>query len=546
MQSRACVCQTTDGASTARYFRFQALLGRAPNFTRFNVPQYCGHGRAPQSHRDPPLHVCPMSTIRLSFSRSPTLGTHRVVLVGLLSVSLSACTAPTLRPTDVPTPFIPATWSTPTGMPAVLDSRVSLAQWWNRFDDPLLGELVLQALQHNTDVRTAQAVLLQSRAVRDAKVAGLLPRVGASVSAQSNRTDSNDRTDAFQAGFDASWEPDVFGGQRSGVDAANADEQVAMISLGQTQVSLAAEVAVTYIELRGLQARLAIARSNLAAQMETLQLARWRAQAGLASSLDVEQALAASEQTGAQIPALSTSLAQTLSSLSVLTGLPQLALQRRVAADVAPAELVPQAPAMMAVAIPAQTLRQRPDVRAAELRITAALARVTQADAARYPSFQISGSLGLRALTLGALTNGASLAQALLAGISVPLFDGGAARAQVRAQEAALEQARVAYQAVVLSALKDVEDALVSLQGNTERLTRLVAASQAATNADLMARQRYASGLIDFRAVLETQRTLLSTQDGVAATRASMGGDHVRLYKALGGGWMPEKETPAF
>ena len=116
----------------------------------------------------------------------------------------------------------------------------------------------------------------------------------------------------------------------------------------------------------------------------------------------------------------------------------------------------------------------------------------------------------------------------------------------MRAQEAALEQARVAYQAVVLSALKDVEDALVSLQGNTERLTRLVAASQAATNADLMARQRYASGLIDFRAVLETQRTLLSTQDGVAATRASMGGDHVRLYKALGGGWMPEKETPAF
>ncbi len=241
---------------------------------------------------------------------------------------------------------------------------------------------------------------------------------------------------------------------------------------------------------------------------------------------------------------MSTSLAQTFSSLSVLTGLPQMELQSHVAADGARLGLVPQAPAAMAVAIPAQTLRQRPDVRAAEFRITAALARVAQADAARYPSFQISGSLGLRALSLGALTSGATLAQALMAGISVPLFDGGAARAQVRVQEAALEQARVTYEAVVLGALKDVEDALVSLQGNTERLARLLAASQAATNADLLARQRYASGLIDFRAVLETQRTLLSTQDNLAATRASLSADHVRLYKALGGGWTPEAEAP--
>jgi NodT family efflux transporter outer membrane factor (OMF) lipoprotein len=419
-----------------------------------------------------------------------------------------------------------------------------LAQWWNRFNDPLLSEMVLQALQHNTHIRVAKAALQQSRAVRDAKVAGLLPRVGASVSAQSSRTNSDARTDSFQAGFDASWEPDVFGSQRSGINATDADEQVARTSLGQVQVSLAAEVAVTYIELRSLQARLAIGRSNLAAQMETLQLARWRAQAGLASSLDVEQALAASEQTSAQLPALSTSLAQTLSSLSVLTGLPQMELQDNVAVDGARGGLVPQAPAAMAVAIPAQTLRQRPDVRAAEFRITAALARVAQADAERYPSFQISGSLGLRALTLGALTNGATLAQALIAGISVPLFDGGAARAQVRAQEAALEQARVAYEAVVLGALKDVEDALVSLRGNTERLARLLAASQAAANADLLARQRYASGLIDFRTVLETQRTVLSTQDNLAATRASLSADHVRLYKALGGGWIPEAEAP--
>jgi outer membrane protein TolC len=184
-------------------------------------------------------------------------------------------------------------------------------------------------------------------------------------------------------------------------------------------------------------------------------------------------------------------------------------------------------------------------VRTAEHRISAALARVAQADAARYPSFALSGSLGLRALTLGGLTGGASVASALLASISAPLFDGGAARAQVRAQEAGLEQARLSYQGVVLTALKEVEDALVALRNARERLVRLQAASTAAANAELLARQRYASGLIDFRDVLDTQRTLLSTQDSVASTRASLSADHVRLYKALGGGWTPEAPTQA-
>jgi outer membrane protein, multidrug efflux system len=199
---------------------------------------------------------------------------------------------------------------------------------------------------------------------------------------------------------------------------------------------------------------------------------------------------------------------------------------------------VPLAATDLALDIPAHTLRQRPDVRAAELRISAALARVSVADAARYPSFSISGSLGLNALTLGALGSGASVVSALLGSISVPLFDGGAARAQVRAQEAALEQVRVAYQAVVLTALKDVEDALVALQGDRERLVRLQRAAVAAGNAALLAQQRYSSGLIDFQTVLQTQRALLTAQDSVASTTATISTDHVRLYKALGGGWL--------
>lgn len=457
-----------------------------------------------------------------------------------LPLLLSACAVPTLQPSDLPTVHVPAQWgvATPSASPQ------SLAQWWQRFDDPVLSRLIGEALASNTDVRSARATLRQSRALRDGKAAGLRPSVSAAASAQASQAGGADAVNTFQLGFDASWEPDIFGNQRSALAAAEADALAAQSSLGQVQVSLAAEVAVTYLDLRGLQARLAIARRNLAAQEETLQITRWRVQAGLASSLDAEQAVAASEQTAAQIPVLASSLAQDRSSLAVLTGQVPGALDDVLKAQGDGAAAMPMPPTQLAVSIPAQTLRQRPDVRAAEYRVQAALARLSQADAARYPSFQLSGALGLRSLALATLTDGASVVRTLLAGISVPLLDGGAARAQVEAQDAALEQARVAYEAVVLTALKEVEDALVAMQNDRERLQRLQAAATAAANAELLARQRYASGLIDFRTVLDTQRTLLSTQDAVQTTQTSLGADHVRLYKALGGGWTPDADAP--
>lgn len=471
-------------------------------------------------------------------SRPPTRprpAAPALVFVATLAAALSGCAALMSAEAPLPDTPVPATWSAPAGATLPGQAPTALALWWQRFNDPQLTTLVTQALLANTDVRSAQAALQQARALRDVKAAGLRPSVGGSASAQRSQSGGANASNSFSTGFDASWEPDIFGGKRSGLNATEADAQAAVANLANVQVSMAAEVAVTYIELRGLQGRLAIARSNLASQTETLQITRWRGQAGLVSSLDVEQAIASSEQIRAQIPTLETSLAQSLNSLAVLTGQAPGALQ----ASLGPAAPVPQASADLALAIPAETLRQRPDVQAAERRISAALSRVAQADAARYPSFSLSGSLGLRALTLGALTDGASVARSLLAGISVPLLDGGAARAQVRAQEAVLESARISYQATVLTALKDVEDALVSLQGNRERLARLQAAAQAAGNAELMARQRYNSGLIDFRTVLDAQRTLLTTQDSVASTRASVGADLVRLYKALGGGWTP-------
>ena len=456
----------------------------------------------------------------------------QMALTPLLALLVSGCAS--LAPTEglLPAVAVPSAWAGSSGNAASNGAATALARWWTRFDDPQLTALVEQSLNANTSVRTAQASLQQARAQVDVQSAGLAPSVGASGSAQRSRA-SNNTGNTFQAGFDASWEPDVFGRLRSGVNASEADARVVEASLVDVQVSLAAEVAVNYIELRGLQQRLAIARSNLASQQETLQITQWRLQAGLTTSLVTEQARAAAEQTAAQIPSLEASLAQSRYSLAVLTGQVPGALDATLAAS-AP---VPQPTAELALAIPAETLRQRPDVRAAEQRIAAALARVSQADAARYPSFSLGGSLGLRALTLGALSGGSAVTSALLGSVSIPLLDGGAARAQVRVQSAALEQARVAYEATVLAALQDVENALVALRGDRERLTRLVAAADAANNAALLAQQRYSSGLIDFQSVLETQRTLLSTQESVAITTAAVAADHVRLYKALGGGW---------
>lgn len=457
----------------------------------------------------------------------------RSLLLVLVAAGVSGCT--TLPPKELVLPEapVPASWSS-SAPGSSGQAAASLAQWWQRFNDPQLTALVEQALQANTSIRSAQSALLQSRALRDVKTAGLMPGVSGSASAQRSQTNGNDATNSFRAGLDASWEPDVFGGKRSALGVAEADAQAAEASLADVQVSVAAEVALAYIQLRGQQTQLVIAASNLASQQETLQITDWRAQAGLTTSLEVEQARTSTGQTSAQLPALEASIATTRHSLAVLTGQSPDALQALMGAG----QAVPQVAEDLALAIPAQTLRQRPDVRAAEHRISAALARVSVADAARYPGFSISGSVGLNALTLGALTNGASVVNALLGSVSIPLFDGGAARAQVRAQEAALEQARIGYQSVVLTALKDVEDALVALRGDRARLVHLQGAATAAGNAALLAQQRYASGLIDFQTVLQTQRTLMTAQDSVASARADISTDHVRLYKALGGGWL--------
>jgi NodT family efflux transporter outer membrane factor (OMF) lipoprotein len=307
-------------------------------------------------------------------------------------------------------------------------------------------------------------------------------------------------------------------------------------SLGDMQVLVASEVGLGYIALRAAQARWTIASDSLASQQETLQITLWRQQAGLVTELDAAQARTAAEQTAALLPALDTTIEQNRHALTVLTGQPPNA-RLPSSASLAASSPIPSAADDLTLGLPAQTLRQRADVRASEYQVTAALARVAQADAARWPSFSISGTLGYSAATLGALTSGAALASTLLAGVTLPLYDGGAARAQVRAQQAGLDLARSSYRAAVLTALQEVEDALVGLRSDRLRLVSLRDAAVDASRAAELARQQYSGGLIDFQTVLSTQRTQLTTQDALAQAIADVSADQVRLFKALGGGW---------
>ncbi|MEW6131929.1 MAG: efflux transporter outer membrane subunit [Pseudomonadota bacterium] len=439
-------------------------------------------------------------------------------------------------------PFLPQGWSQAEAGKEIVRSEAAsdISQWWRSLNDPLLSALVEEALQASPDMRSAQARLREARARRTVAEAGLFPGVDASLDARRSKSSAETGTGAarnvYGAGFDASWEIDVFGGTRRSIEAAEADLQSSEAGLHDVQVSLAAEIALNYVELRAYQLRLRIARDNLASQAETLQLTDWRAQAGLVSSQDVEQARTNYEQTRAQMPNLERSYAEAENRLAILLGNPPGSLHERLTA--APARL-PDAPATVAIGIPADTLRQRPDVRAAERRLAAETARVGVAEAARYPSINLTGSIGLEALRFGALGNGGADTYSLLAGISAPIFNAGRLRAQVDIQDAVREQALISYEQTVLDALGEVENALVALAKSRERERALGNAAISARNAALLARNRYSAGLIDFQSVLDTERSMLAVEDSLASTRADGISALIRLYKALGGGWSP-------
>jgi outer membrane protein, multidrug efflux system len=462
-----------------------------------------------------------------------------LLLAGLLLGGCAAVGPDYKRPDD----SLPATWHNTAGG-STTNRAEDISHWWKRLNDPLLDQFIGESLVASPDLLAARAKLREARARRELAGAEVLPSVTASASASrsksSGQTGTGTTRNLFSAAFDASWEPDIFGATRRGIEAAQADLETSTASLDGVRVSLVAEVALNYVDLRAYQARLGIARANLASQTETLQIADWRNQAGLATALDVEQARANLEQTRAQIPALETNLAQTEHQLAILLGKAPGDLHERLAAPAA----LPQIANSVATGIPADILRRRPDVVVAERKLAAETARIGVATAALYPGFQLSGSIGLDALNPADLLTRAAISRSLAASVVGTLFDGGRLRKHVEIQNAVQEQALVSYQTTLLTALKDVENALVALANSGQRREALSRAAEAAGNAATLARQRYASGLVDFQTVLDSERSLLSTQDSLASADAERVTALIQLYKALGGGWpSPDSAT---
>jgi len=444
---------------------------------------------------------------------------------------------------------VPAQWNRAVpDAPAADDA--ALARWWTLFDDPVLSDLVARAAAGSTSVREAAARVREARARRAIAGAERFPTLGTSASATQIR--SGDRVgggasargvvgDLYSLDFDASWELDVFGGRRRALESAWASLEAAEEDLRDVLVTLVSEVALNYTEVRAFQARLAIAEANLAAQTETYELVRWRLEAGLTTELDLEQARFSLEQTRAQIPQMRSALEQAKNRLAVLIGENPGAL----ASVLAEPRPVPLAPLEVALGVPADTLRRRPDVRRAERLLAAQTAQIGVAEAARYPTFSLLGSIGLEALALSNFFGNAARTTQLAASGRWTLFDFGRLRQNVEVQSALQEQALVRYEAAVRTALNDVENALIAYAEEQERLAALQAAADAAQRAFDLASQQYAAGLIDFQALLDSQRALLSLQDQQAVSRAEATSNLIRLYKALGGGWTPELPAAA-
>lgn len=461
----------------------------------------------------------------------------------LVVVAFAGCAV--RQPYVAPVPAPPAAWSAPAPAAA---SGPDLATWWEAFGDPTLTSLVRRATAGNLDVRTALSRIREARASARSARAPLRPAVDASGSARVSGTGSDSRsggvesgiggtTQSYSLGLDASWELDLFGGIRSGVDAAEATADARAADLQDLLVSLAAEVALDYIDVRALQQRLAIAQSNVTLQQETLDLTRFRQQAGLGTDLEVQQALSNIASTRAQIATLEGQLAQTLHALSVLLGQPPSALNAELGAP----GPVPTAPIAVAVGVPAETLRRRPDVRSAERLFAAEWARTNVARADLYPSFRLAGSIGLESLSLARLLVPGARAWSASPSVSTRLFNRQQLRENLAIQNERQAQAAVTYEARVLGALQDVEDSMTALASEQARRDQLAAAADAAQQAADLSLQLYTAGLRDFREVLDAQRSLLSLQDSLASSGAAVSTDLARLYKALGGGWSAEQ-----
>lgn len=421
-----------------------------------------------------------------------------------------------------------------------------VAEWWKTFNDQNLNSLIDRAVASNWDLRRAQARIREARAQRDSVRADLFPNVNTAALYSNTHTpigvigqgtgfgDQN----LFQAGFDASWEIDVFGGVRRSVEAADADIAAAIEDQHDTTISLLAEVARNYLELRGFQRQWVIAEENLKAQQQTLDLTQSRLKAGVATDLDVARAQAQVSTTASEIPTFQASARMAIHRLGTLLGVDPMKLSE----ELSPIKPIPGVPPELPVGVPSDLLRRRPDIRRAERQLAAATARIGVATADLFPKFSLTGSLGLESSKSNEVFNYGSRFYSIGPSVSWPIFDAGRIRANIRVQDAREEQAVAVYEQAVLTALQEVEDALVNYTREEARRRTLVQAAEANDRAVKLATQLYGAGRTDFLSVLQAQRDLFASQDALVQSNRLVSTNLVQLYKALGGGW--ENVTP--
>ncbi|HXG63330.1 MAG TPA: efflux transporter outer membrane subunit [Planctomycetota bacterium] len=474
--------------------------------------------------------------------RRPAL---RAAALAAVLLATSACAVgPDYEP---PRPSLRESWSAleeagPEDAHRPRARTADLAEWWTSFGDPALASLVARALEENLELREAASRVREARALRGVVRGGLFPE--ASVRAGYERLRWSERGlfptdgeafDLLQAGFDASWEIDVFGGRRRDLEAATADLDSAVEALRDVRVSLAAEVARNYVELRGLQTRLEVARRNLEAQRRTAALVRARVDAGRASEFDGVRAQGQADATAAALPELEAGVRRAVHRLGVLLGRDPGSLVPELAA----AGRVPAPPSEIPIGLPADLLRRRPDVRRAERQLAAATARVGAAAADLYPRFFLLGFFRTESLETSDLFTAASRAWSFGPSIQWPFFQGGRIRARVEAQDARREQAAIRFERAVLGALQDVEDALVTLAREQTRRAALSRAAESRRRAVELAGRQYAEGLADLLSVLDAERALYETEDLLVRSEEAVSAAAIALYKAVGGGWTP-------
>lgn len=425
----------------------------------------------------------------------------------------------------------------------------NLQAWWANLNDSTLNTLIEVSVAQNLDLKIAQSRLIQTRLKYGMAKSDLAPSAGINAGAQrvgtsiNGTTQSNTIYNVYNSSIDASWEIDLFGGKRRGIEAANADMQSQQEQLRNALVSVVAEVALSYTDLRSQQARLQIANANLSSQQDTYSLVSSQFDAGLVEELDLQRARANLENTRALIPSFELAITQAENRITTLLGEP---IGNRSKLLNQHSGTVPTPPLTLAIGIPAEAMRRLPSIRAAERNLAAETARIGVSKAALYPQLSLQGSLGLESISSGNLFESASRAFGLGSVFSWPIFNAGKLRQQVKIQSETQEQALLQWQQAVLNANEDIENAISAYTQEQLRHQALAYSAAASDRAAELARSRYDAGLNSFLEVLDAERSKLQAQDALASSRGQITTALIRLYKALGGGWqnfIPEPQT---